>query len=261
MPRTKTVKVDGVAISRDAIARETQNHPAAKPADAWQAATRALIVRELLLQEARRREIQATPATDAEGRTETDDEARIRSLVDLAVTTPEPDEAACRRVYDANKARFRSSDLSEVRHILLAAAPNDGPARAEASQRAEKIIDELKKSRGLFVELAALHSKCPSAATGGSLGQISTGQTVPEFERAIADAPVGVPAKVETRYGFHVVVVDRRIPGSQLPFDIVRPEVAEWLVAKSRHVGIRTFISDLARTAKIEGLEFDFIPN
>ena len=45
--------------SRSAIARETQNHPAAKPIDAWLAAARALVVRELLLQEARRLGIEA----------------------------------------------------------------------------------------------------------------------------------------------------------------------------------------------------------
>ncbi len=56
MPAGKpaTVSVNGVAIARDAIAREMQHHPAPKPIAAWQQAARALVIRELLLQEARR---------------------------------------------------------------------------------------------------------------------------------------------------------------------------------------------------------------
>ena len=46
------VTVNGVAISRKAIAAEVQNFPARNPGDGWRTATRALVIRELLLQEA-----------------------------------------------------------------------------------------------------------------------------------------------------------------------------------------------------------------
>lgn len=259
LPRAKAVKVNGVTIARDAIARETQNHPATKPVEAWKAAARALVIRELLLQEARRLEVTPDPITDAEGRRETDEEAAIRGLVDAVVKTPEPDDAECRRVYEANTSRFRSANIAEVRHILIAAAPDDVAVRAEARAHAGRLIHEIARQPKLFAELAAIHSKCPSAETGGNLGQISDGQTVPEFERALESAPVGevAPFPVETRYGLHVVFVDRRIQGAQLPFDIVRPQIASWLTERSRHIGIRAFISDLVRSAKIEGLGFD----
>ena len=71
--KQKVVSVNGVVISRAAISRETQNHPASKPIEAWLAAARALVVRELLLQEARRVGIEPMPLQDAEGRRETDD--------------------------------------------------------------------------------------------------------------------------------------------------------------------------------------------
>ena len=40
-----TVSVNGIAIARDAIVREMQHHPAAKPIMAWQQAARALVIR------------------------------------------------------------------------------------------------------------------------------------------------------------------------------------------------------------------------
>ena len=61
----RTISVNGVPITRAAIAQETQNHPASKPLDAMSAST-ALVVRELLLQEARRQGVPATPISDGE---------------------------------------------------------------------------------------------------------------------------------------------------------------------------------------------------
>jgi hypothetical protein len=106
LPKGRGVRVNGVAIARDAISREAQLHPARTPLEAWQQAARALAVRELLLQEARRLQIAAEPLAE-DGRRETDDEAAIRALVEREVRTPQADTAACRRYYEQNRSRFR----------------------------------------------------------------------------------------------------------------------------------------------------------
>jgi len=105
---------------KDSRISQTQHHPADKPILAWQAAARALVIRELLLQEARRLDIEAEPAVDSQGRRETDDEASIRYLMESEVSTPEPDEATCRRYYERHPAHFRSPALYEAAHILFA---------------------------------------------------------------------------------------------------------------------------------------------
>ncbi len=257
--KQKTVSVNGVFISRAAIASETQNHPASKPIEAWTAAARALVVRELLLQEGRRVGIKPTPLNDAEGRRETDDEALVRMLVEQEVVTPTADEATCRRYYEMNLSRFRTPDLYEARHILLAAAPGDAERRQLAYQRAQAIIDALRHAPSAFGSLAEAESACPSGKTGGNLGQIGPGQTVPEFERALASIPIGEIAgqPVETRYGFHVVALDHRLSGRELPFEIVRPRITTWLDEKVRRVAIRQYIAILAGRAKITGIALD----
>jgi peptidyl-prolyl cis-trans isomerase C len=255
--KPKTVSVNGVAIARAAIARETQNHPAAKPIEAWQAAARALVVRELLLQEARRLGMTPDPATDDEGRRETEEEALVRGLVEREVKTPEAETEACRRYFAFNRERFRTPDLFEVRHILLAAAPQDARGRVEAAARAQALIAEIRKEPGSFAALAAAVSACPSGTTGGSLGQIGPGQTVAEFEAALGALPVGevAPEPVETRYGFHIVHVNRRIQGRELPFEIVQPRIAAWLGDRVRHAAIRQYIGILAGRAEIAGID------
>ncbi len=257
--KQKTISVNGVIISRVAVARETQNHPASKPIEAWLAAARALVVRELLLQEARRLALVPAPIEDTEGRRETDDEALIRMLVAQEVATPQADEATCQRYYEMNRRRFRTPDLYEVRHILLAAAPGDTVARQEVRRRAEAIIATLQPNPSAFGRLAETESDCPSGKAGGNLGQIGPGQTVPEFERALASMPVGqVAAKpAETRYGFHIVSVERRISGRDLPFEIVHSRIATWLDEKVRRVAIRQYIAILAGRAEISGIALD----
>ncbi|MGA8824458.1 MAG: peptidylprolyl isomerase, partial [Pseudolabrys sp.] len=77
-----TVSVNGISIARDAIQREMQHHPAAKPIAAWQQAARALVIRELLLQRAKHLDLTPEPICDEAGRRETEDEALMRAVVD-----------------------------------------------------------------------------------------------------------------------------------------------------------------------------------
>ena len=258
-PQTAPIAVNGVEIPATEIAQEAQHHPAGDARSAWDEAARALVVRQLLLQEARCLGVVASPSTDEEGRRESDEEALLRALVAQEVITPEADEATCRRYFEANRRRFRSDDLYAVRHILVAAAPDDTKGRQTAKTCAQSILDRLMIEPGAFAALAAAHSGCPSKEVGGSLGQVSRGQTVAEFEAALADAPVGeVCAQlVETRYGYHVIAVDQKVEGADLPFEAVRTQLARWLAERTRRIAIRQYIARLASRAQIEGIDID----
>ena len=181
----RPVTVNGVTVPHDAISRETQNHPAPTPIAAWTAAARALAVRELLVQEARRLDLRAEPAVDEEGRRETEEEALVRGLVETQVATPLPDEASCRRYYEQNLGRFRSADIYEASHILIAARRDRPGSFTAARERALRLLCLLRENPELFAELAAAHSDCSSAASGGNLGQLTLGATTPEFEKAM----------------------------------------------------------------------------
>ena len=85
-PTFGEVRVNGVEIAPEAIAQEIQHHPAPDAETAWTEAARALAVRELLLQEARRLGLEAEPERDDAGRCEAEDDALVRSLLEQAVT-------------------------------------------------------------------------------------------------------------------------------------------------------------------------------
>jgi peptidyl-prolyl cis-trans isomerase C len=255
--RTIPVSVNGRVIPSTDIARETQHHVSADPDETWALAARALVIRELLRQEADRLAIEAEPIEDEDGRRETRDEARLRALLDREVAVPRADEAACRRYYESNRRRFRSPDLFEAAHILLPAAPGDVSARDAARSAAEALIGELQQQPQVFATLCARHSACPSREHGGNLGQIGPGQTVAEFEQSLQGMTPGVVhgEPVETRYGFHVVRLDRRIDGRALPFELVREHIAGYLDEAVHRRAHQQYVAILAGRAAVTGVD------
>ncbi len=249
--------VNGVTIPEAAIAAEMQNHPAASPDAAWAEAARALAVRELLLQEARRQGLETAEPADDDDRRLTDEDALIDRLLDAAIDIPEADEESCRRYYENNLRRFRSPDLFEASHILLSAAPEQRLAYDDAVRDAEVMIATLQQRPELFADLAKARSACPSAAVGGSLGQIGRGQTVPEFETFLFALEPGqlCPVPVKTRYGVHMLRLDRRIEGRQLPFEAVRDRVADYLRTACWQRAVSQYLTILAGENTVEGID------
>ena len=259
LPKPAAVSVNGVVISRDAIAREVQNHRASKPIEAWQSAARALAIRELLLQRARLVGIVPAPVRDSAGRCETEDEALIRGLLEQEVRTPEPDEETCRRYYAKNRRLFRSEPIYEAAHILFAARKDDAEGYERARRDANSALAELKLNPERFGNLARACSACPSAAQAGNLGQITSGQTTPEFERALAELTPGSISQVpvETRYGIHIIRLGRKIEGRELPFELVADRIADYLSESVRRRAIAQYIARLVSDAEVTGVALE----
>lgn len=253
------VSVNGVSIAREDIAREAQNHPALTPREAWLSAARALAIRELLLQRARALGLSSAPIGDDDGRRETDEEALVRAVIDRDVVVPTADDAACKRFYEQNLKGFRTPDLFAASHILIAAAPGDAAGREVARRSADAALATLREAPERFADLAKSHSACTSRDVGGALGQIGPGQTVPEFERALPTIAVGTVGTepIETRYGFHIIRVERRENGRQLPFEVVRERIAQYLDERVRRAAAHQYVAVLAGAAQIVGVDLN----
>lgn len=227
----------------------TINGVAVDPAD-WPTPQLAA-VHELLRQRANELGFVTENADDA------DTERAIERTLAEEVRVPEPAEEECRRWYDANAGRFRSGDLVCARHILFQVTP--GAPVPAIRGLAEAMLHEIRTNPALFAERAREHSNCPSGANGGNLGQLQRGETLPEFDKAIfEDTSIGVlPKLVTTRHGFHIISVEQRIEGKQLPFDIVRDDVAAELRRRSEARALSQYVRVLAGSAEIEGVDLD----
>jgi peptidyl-prolyl cis-trans isomerase C len=249
------VTVNGVTISRKAIAAEVQNFRARNPGEGWRAATRALVIRELLRQEARRLDVCIEQKTDADGRRETEEDAQVRGLIEREVRIPEVDEESLRRFYVNNLHRFVTPSLYEADHILIGARRDDDDAFAAARERASLLRAVLATAPERFAALARDWSDCPSASLGGCLGQFGSGDTTAEFEAALVDLALDeISAPVETRYGVHLIRLTRRIDGRQLPFKVVRERIASYLLEHVQRQATAQYLSLLVGRADISGI-------
>ena len=240
------INVNGVAIDESLIGQEMQYHTGESEREVMIKATESLIVSELLKQHAKQRGI----ATDEHG-------SFVEELVTADIDYPQATEQECQDYYQHNKRKFTTSPLLELDHILIACPPEDDDARALAREQANELINTLKATPDAFAELARHHSLCPSSELGGNLGQISRGQTVPEFERQVLHCSEGlIPTPIETRYGIHVVCVQHREDGKQLPYEHVAEKIHTYLNEKVRHKAIAQYIATLVDKADIEGFAF-----
>lgn len=257
LQRRMPIRVNGVLIPHSAIARETQNHPADAPVDAWRQAALALIVREALFQEAERRGLSPAPLIDAAGRRETPEEARMRAVVEADILVPEPNDAECCRFYEANPIRFTTPTLFEVAHILLSCKSSDEAALRDSLLTARTLLAELAVAPASFAELARRYSACPSAKLGGSLGQISRGDTTPAFEAALSRLAEGeiTAEPVVTPYGVHIIRLDRKMKGRLLPFELVCDRIATYLTERVKRRAEAQFVARLIAEAEVEGIE------
>jgi peptidyl-prolyl cis-trans isomerase C len=238
------ISVNGTTISEAAIGRELQFHPADSREEAARLAATALVLHELLGQRAREREIAGA-----------DEEERIANLIDLDVHVPEPTQDEIARYYRRNSLRFMTPPLYEAAHIFFPARVSEEAEREEARARAEAVLAEALAQPRRFAELAKAHSACSSKDQGGSLGQVGKGDTNPELERAMATVDEGSITLVASRQGFHVLRLDRRAAGKQLPLEQVSGWIENHLRETSKRRAISQYLQLLTAGAEIEGIE------
>lgn len=184
-------------------------------------------------------------------------DAAIEQLLTREAVIPEPTEDECKRHYQSHLKDFQSGDMVYARHILFQITA--GAPVAAIRARAEEALNELLAKPDRFEAMAAELSNCPSGQTGGNLGQISRGDTVPEFEKALfrLDAVGLLPDIIKTRFGFHIVCVDKSIPGEIVPFGAVREQIADELKSTVEEHALRQYVSILAGKADITGAQIE----
>lgn len=259
------IEVNQQQISEAEIFAEMQYHPAADKRAAMVAAAQSLIIEKLICQRADA--LGLTTAVAALQQTENTDQRQaaqdrlIQQVIDLEVKVPSAKAADCELYYQQNPQKFVSSPLLEVRHILLACAPDDQIGRSKAQQQAEALIAQIQTGSS-FAGFASQFSACSTKDSGGLLGQISKGQTVPELERPLFRLQPGLlPYPLESRYGLHVVEVLHRIEGQPLPYAAVSQRIADYLNEKVRRKAVAQYISVLINEAQIAGFDFQLNPS
>lgn len=258
-PLFPDITVNGELIPSAAIAAEAQHHnaPSDKPGFAWRAAARALAIRALMLQQAAKLGLDPQPQPVDESNIETDEESLIRALSEMEIEPEGVTEHQCQAIYDRQPGSFRAPDLFQPAHMLFPAKPDDLAARAAAKAEAKAVLAKVQANPKTFGPLAKEVSACPSKDNCGQLGQIASGDTVPEFEAVLKTLPVGEihDAVVDTRFGFHIIRMDEKALGEQLPYAAVKHQIMERLERVAWMKAASLYAQGLVEAADITGID------
>eukprot|EP00523_Entomoneis_sp_CCMP467_P002628 CAMPEP_0168748818 /NCGR_PEP_ID=MMETSP0724-20121128/16378_1 /TAXON_ID=265536 /ORGANISM="Amphiprora sp., Strain CCMP467" /LENGTH=171 /DNA_ID=CAMNT_0008796671 /DNA_START=35 /DNA_END=550 /DNA_ORIENTATION=+ len=99
----------------------------------------------------------------------------------------------------------RFTTKATASHILVSGG-------AEAEFKLQDLKEIIGDSPIQFAEAAAKYSECPSASSGGSLGEFGPGAMVKEFDQVVFNEEVGkVHGPIKTQFGYHLIYISERI--------------------------------------------------
>jgi hypothetical protein len=244
-PGRVLARVHGVEITAGDLARrlELLARERAVPPERHGEVLRGLIREELLMRAIGTAGLERDPAVQA--RVET---ARRQVLIDeflrrAMASAGEVGEDELQQAYRENALRFLV-ETTEVSHIMVATA-----AEAEAVRK------ELLAGKD-FADMARARSQDEgSADKGGTLGPITMGQTVPEFDAAAFRLKDGeLSDVVQTEQGYHILKGGPR--GTALrPFEEVREELRQTLVQGKQQEVLRKVLAELEQQGGVEILD------
>jgi len=238
-------EVNGDTITTADFQKELENlppylKPMADTAEGKKELLDTMVVRELILQQARKDGLDKSPEVAAKL-----EELRKRVVVEAFLKKKVEENASVsdeemKKFYEENKEKFKSGAQVRASHILM-----------KSEDEAQKVLKELKDG-GNFEELAKKHSIDSAAAKGGDLGWFSKGSMVPEFEKVVFGLKEGETSGiVKTQFGYHVIKLTGKRPAGIRTFDEVKEQIKAAILPSKQQEVFQKLKDDIKKDAKI----------
>jgi peptidyl-prolyl cis-trans isomerase SurA len=158
------------------------------------------------------------------------------------------------RYYNLNPKKYVSDQRVHLRHILLPIAEGDKAGEATARVTAADIRRRLAAGED-FAQLAATYSDGAGASEGGDIGWVARGSLLKEIDQvAFGRLNVGeVSDPIRTSAGLHIIKLEGREGGKQLPFADVKDKVREEVMNKALEERFQKWLKgDLRRKHRVD---------
>src|SRR6266850_2470461 len=164
--------------------------------------------------------------------------------------------------YDQHRDEYRLPEQVKVAHILIKTPlpGSDGKVDEKgvdaARKKAEDVLKQVKAG-GDFAKLAGQNSDDPgSAKSGGELGWIGRGRTVPEFEKAAFSLSKGQTSDlVKSSYGFHIIRVEEKQDAHAKALAEVKGEIEGKIKEEKAGHATEVAANSLLSQARTDGLD------
>jgi EpsD family peptidyl-prolyl cis-trans isomerase len=207
------------------------------------------IKKRLLIQEAAKVGFDKRPDVQADidaARESTIFDRYVRDVVSMGLVN----DAASQQYYQQHQDEFATPERVHVRHIVITATETGPTAKtkAQALEKIKALATQLHESNfasrtikdpnaaeqlriNQFKQMARQYSEDASGQSGGDLGWMTKGQLDPDFEAAAFALKPGIPSGiVETKFGYHLILVEAREAAGVQSFNEARASIREYLM-------------------------------
>ncbi len=194
-----------------------------------------LIGNKLLLLDAKRNLYEAEPEFKAQ-LAKVKDSLLTNYAGEKAIAAVKVTEKDVADYYEENKERFMEDESVNASHILV-----------DTEKQALEILAKINSGELSFEDAAREYSSCPSKAEGGSLGDFTRGQMVPEFDGAVFDMAVGevTATPVKTQFGYHLIKLNSKREAAVAPLESIKDELENALLLEKRRNAYQSKINQL----------------
>lgn len=152
-------------------------------------------------------------------------------------------------VYQAHAEAFFLPPAVQVATIFI--RPKDSLDAARAYATAQDLRRRLSQGED-FYDLAGRYSDGPNAKTGGRIGFLEKGKSLPEIDEALFSLKAGeISPVVKTQTGFHLFRVEAIRPARQLELTEVQDRIRQQLFQEKMSAQYREWIEKLKADAYI----------
>ncbi|MBE6635629.1 MAG: hypothetical protein E7617_05460 [Ruminococcaceae bacterium] len=150
--------------------------------------------------------------------------------------TPAATDAEIEAFYNENPDKFAGDESVNASHILV-----------DTEELALEIYAKIASGEISFEEAAKLHSSCPSKENGGSLGDFTRGQMVPEFDKAVFSMTVGeiTATPVKTQFGYHLIKLNSKNEAKPTPLAEVKDAIRSHLENEKQRAAYESKVTQL----------------
>lgn len=198
-----------------------------------------VIMREIFMQEAQKRGLDATPDFKTQMEFARQSLLVRELLVEYQKSHPVTDAEIEAEYAKVKAAQAGSGKEYKAQHILV-----------ETEDQAKAILASLKKG-GKFEDIAKKSSKDPgSGANGGDLGWADPSGYVKEFGEALAKLKKGqtTDVPVKTQFGYHIIRLNDERTQEFPPLEQVKPQIGQQLQQQK----MQQYQQELRAKAKVE---------
>lgn len=168
-------------------------------------------------------------------------------LFEYVPTQIEITDAQALEVYNSNREKYFKPERIQARHILL-----------DKKETADRIIKDIRKSKdpqAAFMKFAKEYARGPESLKdlAGDLGTIQRGIMPSEFDEvAFKMSPDQISDPVKTKYGYHIILVEKKESEQYIPFEKVKNKIKYDIFSKNRTKIMNDYFESVKSKYKIK---------